>query len=644
MAKALKGSVKVGFKQPRLDISLHEPCILYKGSQKKLREEKTVDVAISSDQDWFAKNIPCRATCPINTDARSYSLAISEGKKQLAYLIARQNNPFVSVLGKVCHAPCEPVCQRAKIDSPVALRALKSFAVEKNRFSTKEVYEWLNTKKSKVEVDKSRKGDGPPKVAIVGGGPAGLSAAHDLALMGYKVKVIEALSRLGGVLNAIPEYKLDKGSTKKDIDDILYLGVEVETNRTCGKDFSIDELQKQYDAVLLATGLQKGKLPDIPGAELDGVLHGVDFLKHVVAGDRVFLGEKVVVLGGGNVAVDIARTARRLRGKDIKVSVVCVEAAKGSKRYSPEDEMPADASEVYAAQQEGIVFHTSLEPKAILGEHGTVGGLKARKVKTVYDEEGHFNPTYVSGKDEVVAADTVIVGYGQELDVAFKEKDKGFRLAADGSLKVDQETMMTTRTGVFACGDMTSPGQIVDAVASGQKAAQSVHEFLRGKGSLGLGDTGEMIPVHYHQRHDTFAIKCSIWRKLPPALYPWRRKKTMDLVEGCYPDYEARRQGDRCVDCSIIPVVSPYHPCTVCGVCVDSCPAECISLRFINKVDLGKSKGDVDGVYGDGPWVGLVIDDNACIRCGACAEACWEDSMSMVQYREVAGQKETVHG
>ncbi|MEE9515362.1 MAG: FAD-dependent oxidoreductase, partial [Candidatus Brocadiales bacterium] len=497
MAKALKGSVTVEFKQPKLDVSITEPTvILYKGSQKKLREEKTIDVATSSDQDWFSQNIYCRTSCPINTDARSYSLAISKGQNQLAYLIARQNNPFVSVLGKACNAPCEDVCQRAKIDSPVALRALKDFAVERNRFSTQEVYKWLDTKKSKVKL---RKGEGPPRVTIIGGGPAGLSAAHDLALMGYKVKVIEATSRLGGMLNATPRYKLDKESIKKDIDNILYLGVEVETNRTCGTDFSIDEALGQYDAVLLATGLQKGKLPDIPGTELQGVLHGVDFLKHVFAGDRVFLGETVLVLGGGNVALDIARTARRVGARNTGIGVVCIEAAKSSKPYNAEDEMSVDSSEIYAAKQEGIAFLNSLAPKEIIGEYGEVKGLKVRHVRTVYDDKGRFDPTFSDTKVEVLKADTVILGFGQELDSLFKEKSKGLGLTADGLLKVHAETMMTTRGGLFSCGDMISPGHIVDAVASGQKAAQSIHEYLGGTGSLGLGSLKEIRPVHHHE-------------------------------------------------------------------------------------------------------------------------------------------------
>ncbi|MFQ5861631.1 MAG: FAD-dependent oxidoreductase [Candidatus Brocadiales bacterium] len=632
MAEAPEVSVTVGFKQPELLVSIQEePIIRYKGSHKQLLEDKKYDVTTSLDQSWFPHNIPCRVGCPIGTDARSYSLAISEGKNQLAYLLARQNNPFVSVLGKVCNAPCEPVCQRAKIDSPVSIRALKGFAVEKSRFSTREVYEWLNTKKSKVNLPQ---GDRPPRVAIVGGGPAGLSAAHDLALMGYKVKVFEASSRLGGMLNAIPPYRLDSETIKKDIDGILYLGVEVETNKTCGKDFGIDELLGQFDVVLLATGLQKGKLPSIPGTGLQGVLHGVEFMKCVVSGERVELGRNVVVLGGDNVAVDIARTALRLGGRNARVSVVCVEATKGSRPYSPEDEMPADASRVSEARKEGVVFRTSLAPEEILGERGRVNGLRVRSVITVYDSDGRFNPTYKSGKRRVLGADMVILSLGQELDLSFIERCKGLEPTADGGLEMDPATMMTAKRGVFLCGDMAKAGHIVDAIASGQKAAQSIHQYLGGTGSLGLKGPNGIEPVHHHEKHDTFAIRCSIWKLLPPALSPNKSRGNMALVEGSYSDYEARRQGQRCIDCSISPMISPYNPCTLCGDCVDSCPTECISMKFINRADLNGVLGETRG---NGPWVSLLIDDSECVHCGACAEACSSDSIYMVRFKEVSG-------
>ncbi len=635
MAKALEGSITIGFKQPELLVSIDESRgIQYKGSRKKLYEEKKYDVCSSADQQWIPDNIVCRIGCPINTDARLYSLAISEGKNQLAYLLARQNNPFVSVLGKVCNAPCEPVCQRAKIDAPVTLRALKGFAVEKNKFSTGEVYEWLKTRMSDVEPAQK---DNPPSIAIVGAGPAGLSAAHDLALMGYKVKVFESSKKPGGMLNAIPKFKLPDESIKSDIDGIRYLGVKIETNKTCGKDFDVDGLLKEYDAVLLAIGLQQGRVPAIPGNELDGVLHGVEFLMQAASGNKggVELGNKVVILGGGNVAVDIARTAVRLGGKKTKVYVVCAEVAKGSKS-SGGNEMPADASEIFDAKQEGVVFYDSMAPEEIVGGPDGVKGVKIREVDdTVYDEKGRLCPVYKNTKARMLEADTVILALGQQLDPSFAGGKKDIKIGRDGLLKVDANSAMSSQKGVFACGDMSKSGYIVDAVASGQKAAQSIHQYLGGSGSLGLDSVREMKPVHYHKKEDTWAVRCSIWEGLPPMLSPKKRKRSMELVEGSYASFEAKRQGQRCIDCAITPVVSPYHPCTLCGGCADACPTECISLKFMNKADFNGLHREIDGADGEGPWVSLVIDDTECIHCGMCAEACGEDSIHMLRYEEV---------
>ncbi|MFN3467163.1 MAG: NAD(P)-binding protein, partial [Candidatus Brocadiales bacterium] len=239
---ALEDRVTIDLGQPELNVNLYPSSpIRYKGSFQKLLSERKYKVNIAADMQWFHKNVPCRVACPVGTNARGYVTAIANGDYQYAYLVARENNPFVSVCGKLCNAPCEPVCTRGKLDEPVAIRALKGFAVEKNRLSAREVYQWLYNKiKGKVAPPKKAE---TPRVAIVGAGPAGLSAAHDLVLMGYKVKLLEASNQPGGMLtNAIPSFRLDREAVKKDIDGILSLGMELEVNVRCGKDFGVDEL------------------------------------------------------------------------------------------------------------------------------------------------------------------------------------------------------------------------------------------------------------------------------------------------------------------------------------------------------------------------------------------------------------------
>ncbi|MDO8136871.1 MAG: FAD-dependent oxidoreductase, partial [Candidatus Brocadiales bacterium] len=507
MTEASEGRITIGFKKPELLVSLQErPIIKYKGPLKRLLEEKKFQVTATIDQNWYPGNIPCRVACPIGTNARGYSRAIAEGKYQLAYLLARQNNPFVSVLGKVCSAPCEPACQRGKVDEPVSIRALKYFAVEKNTLSTKEVYRWLNKKKSKILLAKR---DKPPRVAVVGAGPAGLYAAHDLALMGYKVKVFEASGQPGGMLNIVPSYRLDREDIKRDIEGILFLGIELETNKSCGRDFGINELLKEYDAVLLAPGLQKSKTLNIPGIQLKGVLQGVEFLREVAARGKVDLGKRIVVIGGGDMALDVARTALRLMGEGGKVSIVSFEAAKGSRPDMPQEELSAHPCNIAEAEEEGVAFHTSLGPRQIIGKNGWIKAVELEAVRTVYNGHGRFNPTFENGERATLEADTLILALGQDWDSS-SLKGSGLVPQEGEGLEIDPETLMTSHPGVFLCGDAVGSRSIVEAVASAQKAAQSIHLYLGGSGYLGLNGPSQIVPVKHHERMDRFLVRTSI--------------------------------------------------------------------------------------------------------------------------------------
>src|SRR3989338_7550231 len=375
----------IDFGQPELNINfLPRSAIRYKGSFQKLLSERKYKVDVANDLQWFLKNVPCREACPVGTNARAYVTAIARGDYQGAYLVARENNPFVSVCSKICDAPCEPACTRSKLDEPVSIRALKGFAVEKNRLGAKEVYQWLNKKKGKVLLAGKAE---VPNIAIVGAGPAGLSAAHDLALMGYKVKLLEASRHPGGMLN----------------NAILSLGMELGINTRCGEDFGIDELRKKYDAVLLAAGLQKGRSLDVPGMELAGVSQGLDFLKEVASRGRASLGTKVVVVGGGSMAVEVARTVRRLGVWNTKVTVVSYESARGTKPGRLGQEMTAEDTEIAEALQEGVVFYPGLGPRRILGERGRVAGLELAPVVALdRDGGGRYKPVFRQNGSSII--------------------------------------------------------------------------------------------------------------------------------------------------------------------------------------------------------------------------------------------------
>ncbi|HHT9119572.1 MAG TPA: FAD-dependent oxidoreductase [Candidatus Hypogeohydataceae bacterium YC41] len=629
---AYEDIVTIDLKQP-IDINLQPRSIIrYKGSFQKLLSERKYKVNVAVDPAWFHKNVPCRGACPVGTNARAYVRAIADGDYQKAYLVARENNPLVSVCGKVCNAPCESACTRGKLDEPVAIRALKEFAVEKNRLRTREVYKWLSQRKGKVTLPEKVKA---PRIAIVGAGPAGLSAAHDLTLMGYKVKLFEASSQPGGMLiNAIPPFRLAREVVQQDVENILSLGIELEVNASCGKDFSIEELKEKYDATLLATGLQKSQDIDIPGIELRGVYQGLDFLRQAVPTEKISLGTKVVVVGGGNLAVEVARAVRRTGSRDVKVSIVCYEAARGTRPGTPEQEMQADDTEIAEALQEGVIFHPGLGPRRILGEVGKVEGLELAPVIGLnYDKEGRYKPIFGQNSSTFIEADTVFLAMGQEPDLSFMN---GVSDLATGTKRLEAGAkFVASKEGIFVCGDLAGTGHIVEAVASGQKAALAIHDYLGGKGSLGLGELRPVVPVHHHEKGDTFTKKLTISRMLPPVTPVSERLKSMEPMEGCYSEKVARRQGDRCLDCTVSPVIGPYHPCNACGDCLDACPTECLSLRFMNKKDLSSADGGVEEVEGEGPWVGLIIDEELCVHCGACAEACWADAIHMVRFKEM---------
>ncbi|OHB94434.1 MAG: hypothetical protein A3E19_05350 [Planctomycetes bacterium RIFCSPHIGHO2_12_FULL_52_36] len=626
----------IDFGQPELNINfLPRSAIRYKGSFQKLLSERKYKVDVANDLQWFLKNVPCREACPVGTNARAYVTAIARGDYQGAYLVARENNPFVSVCSKICDAPCEPACTRSKLDEPVSIRALKGFAVEKNRLGAKEVYQWLNKKKGKVLLAGKAE---VPNIAIVGAGPAGLSAAHDLALMGYKVKLLEASSQPGGMLNnAIPSFRLDREAVKRDIEGILSLGMELEINTRCGEDFGIDELRKKYDAVLLAAGLQKGRSLDVPGMELAGVSQGLDFLKEVASRGRASLGTKVVVVGGGSMAVEVARTVRRLGVWNTKVTVVSYESARGTKPGRPGQEMTAEDTEIAEALQEGVVFYPGLGLRRILGERGRVAGLELAPVVALdRDGGGRYKPVFGQNGSSVIEADTVFLAIGQEPDPALLQNSEfGVRSAELGIPHSASRIPHSLGDGVFVCGDLAGAGHVVEAVASGQKAALAIHNYLGGKGSLGLGELRPVVPVHHHEKSDTFTRRLTIGRILPPIAPTGARLRSMDPVEGSYSDKVARRQAERCLDCTVSPMIGPYHPCNACGDCLDVCPTECLSLRFMNNKDLSLGDGWIEEAEGEGPWVGLIMNEKECVHCGACAEACWSDAINMVKFKEV---------
>lgn len=572
------------------------------------------------DARWLWENEPCRAACPVHTDAGAYVTAIAEGRHRDAYLIARAPNPFPSICGRVCAAPCETACRRGKVDAPVGIRALKRFVSE--RFGVESF--------AGSAVWHEAHGPVPPatlgSVAVIGGGPAGLAAAHDLRLAGHPVTVYEAEDRLGGMMVlGIPEYRLARGLISREVDAILDLGVDAHTSCRVGTDVTFDTLLDEHAALFVSVGTGRGRMLDIPGHDLDGVLRAVEFLLNVNRGFRVELGERVVVVGGGNVAFDVARTALRTT---LDVARAAVRAGAGDVTLvaleSPE-EMPAAAEEISDAQEEGIRIVHRRGPNRIVGG-ARVSGLETIRVARVFDDDGRFNPSFVTGTEEVLPADSVILAVGQVADVSFIGDGAGVERTRQGGLAVDG-ALRTSHPRIWAGGDVVfGPRNLIDAIADGRRAAAAIHTSLSGGSEPPTLAAPVAVPVSIGIAPRTgfrrLATGYDAISRVPVPAVPIERRVGFAEVETGYDEADAVLEGLRCLRCYDNIMLQP-DLCILCGLCVDVCPYDCITIV----------RADVAGV-GQESQSALLLDEDSCIRCGLCVNRCPPGALLMVHARE----------
>jgi NADPH-dependent glutamate synthase beta subunit-like oxidoreductase/ferredoxin len=592
------------------------------------------------DQEYFDANIPCRAACPIHTECGRYVQAIGISSDEEAYMLARAPNPFVYVLGRICAHPCEDACRRGKIDEPIAICALKRYVTDRHNLGGGH----NPARKDQRPAPKRNK-----RVAIVGAGVCGLTCAHDLALLGYSVDVFESAPVPGGMLYlGIPHFRLPREIIKMEVDNILSLGVNLHTGSTLGRDFTLAQLRTEFDAVLLATGLNKGRELKLAGAQLDGVFNGIDFLINVNLGYTVKLGRKVVVVGGGNVAIDVARAAVRLvkdpfssaseqtGGESLQPAL---DAARLALRTGAEEvvmvslesreQMPAWKGEVDEAEHEGISVENSWGPKEVLGENGKVTGLKMRKCISVFDQDGRFNPAF-SNEEKIIGCDNVILAIGQQADLSFVQQADGLEVTPRGILKID-ENLMTTAPGVFAGGDVAfGPRILVEAVANGHRGARSIHTYLSGKTKKTILSRFRIfnnwqMPQGY----------MSIPRQVMPVL-PTNRRIGIAEVELGFDEAQGRAEGLRCLNCQVNTIFDGSK-CILCNGCIDICPEHCLRL-----VDLVQVRGDeryeslIQKRYGRaaadlpaGQASAIIKNEDKCIRCGLCAQRCPTHAITM---------------
>lgn len=594
--------------------------------------------------EWFDDNVPCTRACPVLTNAGRYVAAIAAGDDELAYRIARLPNPFPSICGRVCAAPCEIACRRGSIDQPIAIRALKRYVCE--RFGVESGHG------SRVYADAIPKA--PPRderVAIVGSGPAGMACAHDLATYGYRPVVFEAQDRPGGMMVlGIPPYRLRRDVLQDEIRAILDMGVELRTGRALGRDFSLRSLKDDgFASVFLGVGCMRGRDLSIPGVELDGVLRAVDFLLNANLGYRVELGDDVVVIGGGNVALDAARTALReiAEGRstpdalgeagdvDLEGAVTqTLDVARVAKRLGARrvrvmalesrEEMPAHEFEIEEAELEGIEVLTRLGPKAILGE-GRVLGLQTLKVASVFDPDGRFNPRLIDGTESVLECDSVILAIGQAPDLSWLSDDDGIELNPSGTIAVDRESLATSANWIYAGGDVSfGPRNLIDAIGDGRRAAASIHRQIAGEEPALPSPSGRKLLPIVEVRGRT--ADYTEYPRVPiPAELSERRIGSPEVELGYTPE-EARAEASRCLQCFLNIMLEPSI-CILCGGCVDICPERCIRIIPTE---------EIVGVEAAGPSSALIIQEELCIRCGLCVDRCPTHALSLQGWSETS--------
>ncbi len=623
-------------------------------------------------QDWKGQ-VKCQAGCPVSTDAGRYVQLIAERRDEEAYLVARAPNPFASVCGRICAAPCEDACRRGSIDAPIAIRALKRFVCE--QYGVESIHPGTQDRLRDALITEGNRFAGhlpvqplarkpnpaKRKVAVVGAGPAGFSAAHDLALLGYAVTVFEASSEAGGMMRfGIPEYRLPRSIIQAEIEKIVSLGVTLRLGAALSPSYGLAELRRDgFEAVFLSVGVQKGRDIEAPGVELDGVVKAVDYLLNANRGFRMDLGRRVVVIGGGFVAFDAARTALRLgreeeaeklaaglpeeadarlkealdsarealRSGATEVTIVSLEAF---------DEMPVlrttQGQEEFAeARKEGVRFQPRWGPKRFLGDN-RLRAIELRKVTSVFDASGRFAPQYNDADTVTLEADGCILAIGQRPDLSFLKPGDAVKLSAAGNIQVNRETLATSAPGIYAGGDVAfGPRNLIEAVANGKRASRSIHGYLSREATrLETVIQVEKIPTRDYRMIAGFEV---LDRQTPPTLDLGRRTGIAEVETG-YDEADARAQAARCLICHVQTIYDP-EACVLCGRCVDVCPEHCLSLVPFDELELPQADRlalEVAADAGGLPLSAMLKDETRCIRCGLCAIRCPTDAMTMERF------------
>lgn len=510
----------------------------------RINRENVVDTGTS----------PCKTQCPAHISVQGYIKLASQGRYTEALELIKKENPFPAVCGRICPRTCESVCTRGDIDEPLAIDDIKKFIAEQdlnmdNRYIPKIRHEYGN------------------KIAIIGAGPSGLSCAYYLAIDGYNVTVFEKQKALGGMLTlGIPSYRLGKEVVNAEIDILRELGVEFKMGVEVGKDISLEDLRNQgYEAFYLAIGAQAGRKLGIEGEDAEGVITGVDFLLDVNLGNDIELEGDVIVIGGGNVAIDVARTATRAGAS--KVEMFCLESR---------EEMPALDEEIEEALSEDIGVNNSWGPKRVVTENGHVVGVEFKKCISVFDENKRFSPKFDENETKIVKADNVLLSIGQAMDWGGLLENSKMELNPNNTIKVDSFTLQTGEPDVFAGGDaVTGPKFAIDAIALGKEGAISIHRYVHPGQDLVIGRDRREFRAFDKENLDLAGYD-HLPRQRTSHVDGNKAKTSFKDLRATFTEEQVRKETERCLSCGAT-VVDEYM-CIGCGSCTTKCKFDAISL------------------------------------------------------------------
>lgn len=568
-----------------------------KDENMTIASETVKTIVYSTDPRDFGlvrKSIPCQNACPALTNIPGYIRCIHEGRYGRSYELNRMANILPGVLGRICSRPCELYCRHGESDlgKPVSICSLKRSAAD-HKSPMHRIMEGLYSPSGK-------------KVAVVGAGPAGLGAAHELSVLGHRVVIYEAFDKPGGMLMyGIPEFRLPRDVLMLEIENILRLGVDLKTGVHVGRDISLDSLLSEYDAVVISTGCPSPNSLNVPGEDLENVYPGLDFMERVNRGEKPYVGKNVMVIGDGFTAMDCARSALRLGASEVKINI-----------RKTEEYMPIDEQEKHEVKFEKIRFYSLVDTKRIIGENGRVTGIEFLRTKLEYSPVPPYRTASPMPDSEfILPADSVIVAIGQRSDPASISS----RIKVSGSrILTAEDRFSTDMEGLFAAGDcMSGPANVISAIARGRKCALEVDEYLtRCKRKIQVVRL-EPVPSTDRDRSYDFISRTP----MDTLDFEERVKPGNKEVEKGYSEEQAAIEAKRCYLCSLTYEIDTKK-CIYCSACIDVAPRDCIKMIAGVPVSTDGSLGDFNETVKWNHVAAIAIDNERCIRCGQCYEVC----------------------